>query len=116
LHRPSQLLLIFAVLLSGWAFAHARITSTIPADGDFVAAPQELILEFDNPVRLTGITLNTVEGDSREIEQFPAEQSTSFSIGVPENLPPGEYFVVWKSIAADSHFSTGEFFFTVIAD
>ena len=107
---------ILAILLSGWAFGHAKMTSTIPADGDYVAAPEYLVLSFDNPVKLTGIELRTVDGANRDIEDLPAEPATTFHIGVPRKLPPGEYYVVWKSIATDSHFSTGEFFFTVVAD
>ena len=109
-------LVVLAILLSGWAFAHAKITSTIPADGDFVAAPETLVLNFDNPVELTAIALNTIDGGTRNTGDVPAEPAKSFRIGLPETLPPGEYYVVWKSIAADSHFSTGEFFFTVVAD
>lgn len=112
--KPS--FVILAILLSGWAFAHAKITSTTPADGDFVTAPEGLVLEFDNPVELTGIELNTVDGGNRDLGDLPREAATTFRIALPETLPPGEYFVVWKSIAADSHFSTGEFFFTVVAD
>ena len=114
LAKPS--LVILAILLSGWAFAHAKMTTTAPADGDFVAAPETLVLNFDNPVKLTGVELYTVDGGNRKIENYPAEPATTFHIGVPERLPPGEYYVVWKSIAADSHFSTGEFFFTVVAN
>ena len=102
--------------MSGLAFSHAKITTTVPADGDFVTAPEVLVLTFDNAVELTGVELNTVEGDSRQLDTLPAEPATSFTIIVPQSLPPGEYYVIWRSIAADSHFSTGEFFFTVVAD
>jgi len=110
------LLLLAAVMLPGWAHSHAKITSTTPADGDFVGAPQALVLTFDNPVQLTGVELKAVDGEDRYVGSFPAEPATTFSIEVPQTLPPGEYYVVWRSIAADSHFSTGEFFFTVVAD
>jgi methionine-rich copper-binding protein CopC len=103
-------------MVPGWANSHAKITSTVPADGDFVGAPQVLVLAFDNPVQLTGVELKTVDGEDRDVGSFPAEPATTFSIEVPQPLPPGEYYVVWRSIATDSHFSTGEFFFTVVAD
>ncbi len=103
-------------MLSSVASGHAKITSTVPADGDFVGAPRTLILTFDNAVQLTGVELKTVDGTNRDIGTFGAEPAKTFRIEVPQPLPPGEYYVVWRSIAADSHFSTGEFFFTVIAD
>ena len=103
-------------MMSSWAFAHAKITSTLPADGDFVETPATLVLSFDKPVQLTGVELNTVDGGDRDVSAFSAEPAKMFSINIPESLPPGEYYVVWRAIAADSHFSTGEFFFTVVAD
>ena len=112
--RIRPVILVVAFLLSGWVFAHAKIVTTLPADGDFVAAPDSLTLTFDSPVTLTAVELHTVEGDSRNVGGIPDDRAASFTVAVPEMLPPGEYYVVWKSIAADSHFSTGEFFFTVI--
>ncbi|MCH8335770.1 MAG: copper resistance protein CopC [Proteobacteria bacterium] len=116
MNRSIPLLFIVAVMLSGWAYSHAKMTSTIPADGDTVCAPEILVLTFDNAVQLTGVQLSTVEGDNRDLGDFSAERAKTFTISVPNTLPPGEYYVVWRSIAADSHFSTGEFFFTVVTE
>ena len=116
MNRSIALLFLAAVMVPGWAHSHARITSTVPADGDFVSAPPILVLTFDNAVQLTGVELKTIDGENRDVGAFPAEPATTFSVKVPQALPPGEYYVVWRSIATDSHFSTGEFFFTVVAD
>lgn len=116
MNRSIPLLFIVAVMSSGWAYSHAKMTSTIPADGDFVGAPEILVLTFDSAVQLTGVELKTAEGDDRDLGDFSAERAQSFTISVPNTLPPGEYYVVWRSIAADSHFSTGEFFFTVVTE
>ena len=113
-----------AVMLPGPLCAHAKVTSTVPADGDFVASPETLVLNFDNEVRLTGLELHTIEGVSAEgrtvegefieLGFVATEVARSFAIEVPKSLPPGEYFLVWRCVATDSHFSTGEFFFTVV--
>jgi len=116
LNRSIPLLFIVAVMSSGWAYSHAKMASTVPADGDFVCAPGNLVLTFDSVVQLTGVELKTAEGDDRDLGDFSAERAQSFTISVPNTLPPGEYYVVWRSIAADSHFSTGEFFFTVVTE
>ena len=116
MNRKIPLLCLVAVMLSGWAYSHAKMASTVPADGDFVSAPENLLLMFDNPVQLTGVELKTVDGENRDLGALSAELAKTFSINVPQSLPPGEYYVVWRSIAADSHFSTGEFFFTVVAN
>jgi len=116
LNRSIATLFIIAVMYSGGVYSHAKITSTVPADGDFIAAPDVFVLTFDNAVKLTGVELKTAAGEDRDVGTFPAEQATSFTISVPQSLPPGEYYVIWKAIAPDSHFATGEFFFTVVTD
>lgn len=116
MNRNIALLFVMAIMMSGWAFAHAKMTSTVPADGDFVEAPATLVLKFDNPVQLTSVEIKTVDGGDKDVGAFSAEPAKMFSINIPESLPPGEYYVVWRAIAADSHFSTGEFFFTVVTD
>lgn len=118
--------LVLAFALPDALHAHAKITSTVPADGDFIAPPEVFILNFDNEVRLTGLELHTIEGVSAEEKTIegqvfqlgfdPEESAHSFTVGIPEPLPPGEYYLLWRCIAADSHFSTGEFFFTVISE
>ena len=124
MNRLTSLLAVMAIILPGLAHAHAKITSTVPADGDFVASPEVLTLSFDNAVRLTGVELHsvegvsaegrTVEGEVIELGFVATEAARSFMIEIPRSLPPGEYFLVWRCIATDSHFSTGEFFFTVV--
>ncbi|MDX1404130.1 MAG: copper resistance protein CopC [Woeseiaceae bacterium] len=119
-------MLILAAALPGVALAHAKIVSTVPADGDFVTSPSTLALSFDNDVTLTGLELHviagvndegrTVEGDVVELEFDAGKVARSFNIEVKQPLPPGEYYLLWRCVATDSHFSTGEFFFTVVAD
>ena len=124
MNRRFQFLVVMAIMLPGLAHSHAKIISTIPADGDFVASPDVLTLDFDNEVRLTGLQLHSVEGVSAEgrtvegevidLGFVATELARSFEIEIPSLLPAGEYFLVWRCIATDSHFSTGEFFFTVV--
>lgn len=124
--RFIPLLVVMTVSLPVLAYAHAKITSTVPADGDFVASPEVLTINFDNEVRLTGVELHsvegvsaegrTIEGEVTELGIVATEVARSFMIEIPRLLPPGEYFLVWRCVATDSHFSTGEFFFTILAN
>jgi hypothetical protein len=116
LQRTKWIFAIATLLLAALVQAHAKVTATFPADGDYVAAPARLVVEFDSPVRLTGIAIVSVSGDRLEISSLPAEPATHFGVDIPSPLAPGEYYVVWKAIAADTHFSTGEFFFTITDD
>jgi methionine-rich copper-binding protein CopC len=126
LNRSILLFVATVIMLPGLAFSHAMITATLPADGDFVVSPETLTLNFDNEVRLTGLELHSVEGVSAEgrtvegevidLAFVATEAARSFIIDVPGSLLPGEYYVVWRAIATDKHFATGEFFFTVLAN
>ena len=116
MNRSIPPLFMFAVMLPVMAYSHARMIATIPADGDFVGAPARLVLTFDNAVQLTGAELNTVDGDKLNLDDISPERVKTFIVSIPHTLPPGEYYVVWQSIATDSHYSTGEFFFTVAAN
>ncbi len=57
---------MLGVALSGLAHGHAKITCTVPEDGDFAAPPESFVLDFDNQVTLTGMELHTVAGGSAE--------------------------------------------------
>lgn len=116
MNRKISLLFVLTVMMSGWAFSHAKMTSTVPADGDFVGSLSEITLEFAAEVELTGAELKSVDGEDNPLEPFSPGPAKRFTIRVTNTLGPGEYYLVWRSIAADSHFSTGEFFFTVVAD
>ena len=107
------LIAVVATGLSVVTLAHAKLMSTVPADGDFVPAPKVLALVFADPVRLTGAELKTVDGGDIGLGPLPEKAASSFRIDVPTELVAGEYYLIWRCIAADSHFSTGEFFFTV---
>ena len=108
--------LILAMIAAGLAYGHAKIVATVPADGDYVAPPETLVLTFDSEVRLTGVELHTADGDPVDLGTVDEQKARSFVIRVPRPLAAGGYYLVWRSIAADKHFSTGEFFFTVIED
>ena len=120
MQRSKLLFVIAALLLSGLVpilgQAHAKLTATQPADGDLVAAPDRLSLEFDGALHLTGIAIVSVSGERQELANLPEAAGTRFDLDIPGRLSPGEYYVVWKGTAADSHFSTGEFFFTITGD
>lgn len=116
MHKHKTSLILLVAFLAGLAHAHAKMVSTVPADGDFVSPPRKLVLNFDDVVQLTGVELHTADGDIVDLGKVEKDNARSFEIQLPAPLPPGEYYLVWRSIAADRHFSTGEFFFTVVTD
>ncbi len=111
-------MLLPAVFLvaSGMVLAHGKMTSSTPADGDFVSAPSEITLVFSNKVELTGAELKSVDGSDNPLQHFTSGPAKAFTIQPAGQLDPGEYYLIWRAIASDGHFSTGEFFFTVVAN
>ena len=59
MNRSIPLLFVLAIMMSGWAFSHAKLASTVPADGDFVGSLSKITLEFAAEVELTGAELKS---------------------------------------------------------
>lgn len=113
--RLNRLLLLLSMFCSTSLYAHTKLLDTMPSDGDVVRAPDSIVLDFAAEVELIAVELKTVVGDETvNLGPMPREVAISFSISVDTTLPPGEYYVVWRSIGADTHVVTGEFIFTVV--
>ena len=103
---------LLALLATAPAYAHTD-GETVPADGAEVAAPAEVVLRFDAPMRVTAISL---EGEAGEVA-LVSEQGTDpvmEYVATPEGaLAPGPYEVEWRGLSADGHPMQGGFGFTV---
>ena len=115
MRRATGVFSMLCLLLSAAAFAHTRLSKSTPADGDHLASPSELVLEFSEPVHVTAVA---VESDGREqaLGEIPEGPAESFAIPVTAQLAPGEYSVTWRAVSADTHIVSGDFIFTVVAD
>ncbi|WP_246673671.1 MULTISPECIES: copper homeostasis periplasmic binding protein CopC [unclassified Mesorhizobium] len=114
--------LILATLIGGMfadeAFAHARLTSAIPAEGSIVAIPpNELDLTFSEDVDLkfTGVLL--VGADKRAVATGPASfgggNAASLVVPISRALDAGTYTVDWHALSADGHKAKGRYSFIV---
>lgn len=105
-----------AACLSAAAFAHTAIERSSPADGATLeAAPEELVLEFSAPVRLTAVSVRGADGAEHEIGSLPEGFAQRFSLPAPE-LGPGRSDVEWRALSEDTHVIEGAFAFTLEAD
>ena len=110
-------LLVVAVtgmILTGTAFAHAKLQSTTPAAGaQLKLAPTSLTLRFNEKVRLAVLTLS-VDGRAVPVtvdRSAPAAAQVSVALPV---LAVGKYSVQWSVLSADDgHVSKGTFAFAV---
>lgn len=94
--------------LTSAALAHSDKKTSSPADGDVLkAAPEEIVLNFDGPMRITVLKLTGPDGDvplARTDDMKPVEMLEA----APEaEMSPGVYAVEWKGLGADGHIMEG---------
>lgn len=106
--RPMLLAAILAAALPGLASAHSALSETVPAEGAVVAAPvTEIALTFKNPMRLTRVEVEGVDGPVElEIEE---PMGTEFVL--PADLPAGAYELRWIGLGSDGHPMKGDYLF-----
>ena len=108
------------VLMIGFAsitsvFAHAKMATTIPADGAYVAAGlSEIELAFTKPMRLTVLKITRSDDGQRVTpsDGLPKTFAKAARIMVPP-LTFGAYRVNWTAVANDGHVMSGQFVFTI---
>ena len=94
------------------ALAHTD-GETVPADGATVAPPERVTLRFDDPMRITAVTL-TGEGGEVPLASGQGTDAVTEWAGAPEvTLAPGPYEVEWRGLSSDGHVMEGRFAFTV---
>jgi copper resistance protein C len=106
-----------AVSVASGAFAQARFVKAMPAAGSEVGSLTEVQLEFNESVdpRFSGLTLTAPHGVSVELGEPEVESGDPRVLVVPITnvLEPGDYTVHWRVVSFDTHWSQGEFSFTV---
>jgi copper resistance protein C len=109
-------LLLGLAALPVLALAHARLTSSTPADGSVVsAAPSSIMLMFSEPARLTALTLQSAES---KVEQRlgPLPDAAGAHLMVPSpKLAPGAHTIRWRALGKDNHVMSGTIRFTLSA-
>ena len=105
------LVLIFA---SGLSLAHSSKEAVEPADGAIIdASPRIIAMRFDEPMRITKITLTNNAGKDFALVRNDDLQPLKRFEAVPEALAPGRYTVEWRGLASDGHAMSGSFSFQV---
>ena len=111
-------ILIHCALLVGNAWAHAFLSSAVPAVGSSVATgPKELRLNFSETVEVKFSSVKvTWEGGKdigpTKIFTDPSNPEMIF-VRFPTPLSPGTYLVRWRVVSADTHKTQGDYRFTV---
>jgi methionine-rich copper-binding protein CopC len=108
-----SILATFSFAVSGAAFAHAHLEKSQPADKSSVAvAPKEVVLEFNEPVQVTALTIQKGDEKAQDLGPLPKAATAKVTVPVPA-IAPGNYIVKWRAVGDDNHVMNGKFIFTV---
>lgn len=108
---------IFATLtlvaLTSAALAHSKAEKTIPANEATVENVEVIEMRFNDPMRVTAITLTGPDGDLEIERETGMDAVTEFRALPPAVMPAGAYTVDWRGLSVDGHPMQGTFGFTV---
>lgn len=116
--NPTVVALIFALVGTAPAFAHAHLISETPADKAVVTvAPTILTLKFSEGVALKFTGVKVIGADDAPVplgtESLDPNDGTALTVPLAAVLAPGVYSVAWHTLSNDGHKSSGAYTFTV---
>jgi copper resistance protein C len=101
-------------LVASTAWGHTELTGSTPADKATVTTPvKELVLKFEEPVRLTALSLADASGAKKALADVPKDNAARFAVAIRDELAPGDYVATWRAVGDDTHLVTGQIHFTV---
>lgn len=97
------------------AYAHAHLERSQPARNSTVSVlPKNVVLEFNEAVQMTALTLQAGEGKARDLGPLPKVAGKEITVPMPM-LAAGRYIIKWRAVGDDNHVRSGEISFTVTA-
>lgn len=94
--------------------AHSKLVASEPAnEAELNEAPKQVILEFNNEVRLVKLAVTDENDEAVALTFKPVtDKKTVFGVALPE-LESGAYQVKWLAMSGDSHKIKGDFGFSL---
>ncbi|MEN3794772.1 copper resistance protein CopC [Fulvimarina sp. MAC3] len=111
--KPIILATAIAAFVSGGVLAHSKEETTEPADRAEVEMVEEVVLEFDKPMRVTAISIDGGSGSIELSSEQGTEPTTRYVVKPQADLEPGSYKVEWRGLSSDGHPMKGDFAFDV---
>ena len=95
------------------ASGHSKSKETIPANDATVNEVTSIELRFDEPMRVTAVSVSGPEGAVEIARETGLDPVTEFRATPPSEMPSGAYTVQWRGLSADGHPMQGQFGFTI---
>jgi methionine-rich copper-binding protein CopC len=112
-----SLLALALTCFTAHAFAHAGLENSIPAANSHVKmSPPDVILTYEKPVMLMGLTVTDDKGKAIDIAFKAASDMQLIHKQVLPRLSKGIYTVNWAAMGKDGHNVKGAFTFSVGAE
>lgn len=98
------------------ALAHSTIKDTFPKSGSvLLVSPEEIIINFNEPARMTSVVLAEAGMPERKLEFTPGSGSaTTFKLPAPK-LGSGRNEIKWKALSKDGHPISGSIIIVIRA-
>jgi methionine-rich copper-binding protein CopC len=107
-------LAMFGMLAATAVLAHGKLAASVPAEGSrLTTAPTQVVLRFNEPMRLTAVSITGAQGTRQAIAPLPAEVRREISLPLPP-LAPGKRELHWRGMGPDGHVVAGVLHFEVI--
>lgn len=115
IRRHFTALTALLLLAAQATWAHSHLVSSQPGQSAVLTtAPVRLQLTFNEPLRLTALSVRTVNGGEKEIKPLPAEAKAEHSVTAPA-LGAGRHEVHWRGVGSDGHVVNGVIRFSIAA-
>ena len=101
------------LLLPTTAFGHSKAEQTTPGNNTTVEIVEVIEIRFDDPMRVTTISLKGPDGEVEIKRETGLDPVTEFRASPTATVGSGIYRVDWRGLAADGHPMQGSFSFTV---
>jgi copper transport protein len=109
--------LALSAALAPSASAHSVLIGTQPGNDVVVPeSPDEVVLEFNEPVDTSLGSLRVFDGSGQQVDNGDVSQpvANEVAVGLESELPPGTYTVAWRVVSNDSDPISGAFVFHVL--
>ena len=101
------------LLLPTNVLGHSKTEKTTPGNDATVKAVEHIAILFDDPMRVTAISLTGPEGEVDIKRETGLDPVTEFRALPSIPMRAGVYQVEWRGLASDGHPMQGSFSFTI---